>query len=321
MGGGASAPPKTDLNGLVGSQLAAQLPEGISARISFTNNLLASGALGSDAGASPLAAGADGRLWWTGDRVRLELQSGRGDVQVLAADGKVTLYDAGSSTAYQLAIPARGAGGGSSSGGGMPNLFEGDVMSQLSQVLSFGQPQPGVVGGRPAYTIRVSPKDQSSLLDSVLLSLDAEHPVPLGLEVMAQGRTSPVLSLQLSDLKYGKVDSSVFDLQLPAGVKVEQVSPPSPDSITAGEGGGPAVDWPKTIGGLPLKESKRSFAVYGSGLGSIVVAAKQAEGKETAQRVVETPLGTLVQVHKGSLVFTVAGSVPRSVAEAAAGDL
>jgi hypothetical protein len=178
-----------------------------------------------------------------------------------------------------------------------------------------------VVGGRPAYTIRVSPKDQSSLLDSVLLSLDSEHPVPLGLDVMAQGSTSPVLSLKLSDVKYGAVDSSVFDLKLPDGVKVQQVDPPSLDSVTSGHDAGPAVDWPKSIGGLPLKESKGSFAVYGTGLGSVVVAAKQAEGKDSAQRVVETPLGTLVQVRKGNLVYSVAGSVPRSVAEAAAADL
>ncbi|MDX6594471.1 MAG: hypothetical protein QOJ13_3667 [Gaiellales bacterium] len=322
MGGGASAPPRTDLHSLVGTQLAGQPPEGISARITFKNNLLGAGALGQDAGASALAAGADGRFWWSGDRVRLELQSGQGDVQLVAADGKVTVYDSGRSAAYQLSLPARPAGEGNGSGsGGMPNLFEGDVIGQLSQVLSFGEPQPGVVGGRPAYTIRVAPRDQSSLLDAVLVSLDAEHPVPLALQVMAEGRKAPVLSLELSDVKYGSVDASVFDLNLPDGVKVEQLSPPSPDSLGGGDGAAPSVDFPKSIGGLPLTQSKGSFAVYGQGLGSVVVVAKAAEGDSGARKVVETPLGTLVTVRKGDVVYTVAGSVPRAVAEAAAADL
>lgn len=322
MSTGASAPPKTDLHGLVGSQLAGDVPAGITARITFTNNVLPSGALGGDSGGSPLASGADGRFWWSGDRVRLELQSGRGDIQLVAADGKVTVYDAGRSAAYQLALPTGGNGSGSGSeSGGMPNLFEGDVIGQLSQFVSFGAPQPGVVGGRPAYTVRVAPRDQSSLLDAVLVSLDAEHPVPLGLQVMAEGRSAPVLSLQLSDVEYGAVDGSVFDLNLPDDVTVEQIEPPSPDAFGGDHGTGPKVDFPQSIGGLQLKESRGSFAVYGEGLGSIAVGAKRAEGNEAQRRVIETPLGTLVKVQKGDLVYTVAGSAPRPVVEAAAADL
>jgi hypothetical protein len=203
----------------------------------------------------------------------------------------------------------------------MPNLFEGDVIGQLSQFVSFGAPQPGVVGGRPAYTVRVAPRDQSSLLDAVLVSLDAEHPVPLGLQVMAEGRSAPVLSLELSDVEYGAVDGSVFDLNLPDDVTVEQIQPPSPDAFGGDHGAGPKVDFPQNIGGLPLKESRGSFALYGEGLGSIAVGAKRAEGKEIQRRVIETPLGTLVKVQKGDLVYTVAGSAPRSVVEAAAADL
>jgi hypothetical protein len=316
--GGASAPPSTDLRSLVGTQLAGQPPAGISAHVSFTNNLVPSGALGGDA-QSALAAGADGRFWWTGNSLRLELQSGNGDVQLVAADGKVTVYDAGRSAAYQLSLPAP-TGADKNGSGGITNMFQGDVMNQLSQVLSFGQPQPGVVGGRPAYTIRVAPRDQTSLLDAVLVSLDAEHPVPLALDVMAQGHTSPVLSLKLSDVRYGAVDSSVFNLNIPDTVKVQQISPPSLDSLKKDHSAGPTVDFPKTIGGLPLTDSKGSFAVYGHGLGSIVVAARPAEGKAD-HKVVETPLGTLLTVRKGNLDYTVAGSVPRAVVEAAAADL
>ena len=60
--------------------------DGVSARVTFTNGLLPSGSL-PDGAVSPLAEGAEGRLWLAGDgRMRLELQSEAGDAQIVAGE-------------------------------------------------------------------------------------------------------------------------------------------------------------------------------------------------------------------------------------------
>src|ERR1700686_3180388 len=64
--------------------LAAPKVAGITARITFTNHLIdASNLQGHD----PLLSGATGRLWLSGDRLRLELQSDNGDAQVVLGNG------------------------------------------------------------------------------------------------------------------------------------------------------------------------------------------------------------------------------------------
>src|SRR5262245_59788361 len=81
--------------------------KGVSARVTFTNGLLPSGSLPNGAG-SPLAEGAEGRLWLAGDgRARLELQSDAGDAQIVVGEDRVTVYDSSSETAYVLPVTGK----------------------------------------------------------------------------------------------------------------------------------------------------------------------------------------------------------------------
>src|SRR5207237_6157133 len=99
-------PPPEALPQALHDALAAPKPDGITARIKFTNNLFPSGALTGQAG-SALLSGASGRLWLTNDgRGRLELQSDAGDAQVVWNQTDVTVYDASSNTVYHAKLPA-----------------------------------------------------------------------------------------------------------------------------------------------------------------------------------------------------------------------
>jgi hypothetical protein len=86
--------PKPDpkpLDRAVHDAMTAPPVDGVSARVTFTNGLLPSGSLPQGA-ASPLAAGAEGRLWLAGDgRARLELQSDAGDAQIVADGERLTV--------------------------------------------------------------------------------------------------------------------------------------------------------------------------------------------------------------------------------------
>src|SRR4051794_17792153 len=106
-GGAGPTPPPKALAQAIHDALAAPPPAGITARISFTNHLVDSASL---QGTDPILTGATGRLWASGDRLRLELQAsdpggGGGDVQVLLDNDRLTVIDTGSNTVYRLAPP------------------------------------------------------------------------------------------------------------------------------------------------------------------------------------------------------------------------
>ena len=100
-----SPPPRTSLPRAIRGALTAKAPVGISARIKFTSKLVDSSLLGEHA--SPLLTGATGRLWVAqGGRLRLELQSERGDTQIVSDGHRFLFSDPSSNTLYTGALPA-----------------------------------------------------------------------------------------------------------------------------------------------------------------------------------------------------------------------
>src|SRR5881392_1959824 len=101
--GSVSPPPAASLAEALHNAIVAPAVDGVTARISFTNKLIDSSGLAqaSGVGGSPLLVGAKGRLWIAADgRIRIELQSDRGDAQIVSDGKKVTVYDASTNTAY-----------------------------------------------------------------------------------------------------------------------------------------------------------------------------------------------------------------------------
>src|SRR5690242_20430779 len=102
--GSGPKPAPQSLARAVHGALTAPEVQGISARISFTNNLIGSTNL---QGADPILTGATGRLWISNDgQMRLELQSDNGeDAQVLVSKKNFWIYDPSSNTQYRGSLP------------------------------------------------------------------------------------------------------------------------------------------------------------------------------------------------------------------------
>src|SRR5205814_4073881 len=79
------------------------------------------------------------------------------------------------------------------------------------------------VAGRPAYTVRVSPKHDGGLLGAGEFAWDAIRGVPLRIAVYAQNDSVPVLELKATDISYGPVSRSVFAVTPPSNAKVVKV--------------------------------------------------------------------------------------------------
>jgi outer membrane lipoprotein-sorting protein len=352
-GQGTKPAPKPLANALHDA-LTSPRPAGVTARVTFTNNLLPSGALFGNVG-SALLSGASGRLWLTNDgRGRLELQSDAGDVQIVWNKTTASVYDASSNTVYKLALPTANE---SNKGTNTPPTVTqiSGFLTKLAQHLAISGANPMTVAGRPAYGASLSPKEIGGLLGSVRIAWDAQHGVPLSVGVYAKGSTSPPLKLSVTHIAYGSVPSSNVDVAPPAGAKVvdlgtlagkngNEKAKPKPvtglDAVRAAAGFD--VVAPGTIGGLQrtnalLVGGKQVLVVYGEGPGAIVVAERKADtarprgGLLTALPPVSlggvtgheltTQLGTLIEWQRGGVTFVLAGSVPSATAETAARDV
>ena len=341
-------PPAEPLAQAVHDALTAPAPAGITARVSFTNNLLPSGALTGQAG-SALITGASGRLWATDDgRGRVELQSDAGDVQIVWNQSVVTVYDASSNTAYRLTLPSESSS--TMTTPAPPSLDDiTKAITAASTYWSIGDAAPTDIAGRAAYDVTVSPKTSAGLLGGAELAWDAANGVPLKLAISARGSSTPVLELDVTDISFDAVPSSDVDVSPPAGATVVDVP-------TSGGNGGQTstevtglsavqaalpfqVAAPDTLGGLTRNEVRLvgsgdhqgALVVYGEGLGTVAVF-EHATGTQSSSspmdnlpqvtigtgvgRELTTPLGTIVTWERGGVSLVLAGSVTASTAEA-----
>jgi outer membrane lipoprotein-sorting protein len=349
-GGDGPVPPSKPLAAAVHDGLKAPEVEGITARVKFTNHLIDGGSVH---GAHPLLTGATGRLWLSPGRgLRLELQSENGDAQIVADKKGFWVYDGTANTVYQGTLPRHGRHARRhhrDRDHKVPSV--GRIQRGIDRAerhkLDVSGPVPGNIAGQPAYTIRVSQGRPGGLLGAVELAWDAARGLPLRVGVYARGNDDPVLELVATEVEYGPVDSSSFAIDPPADARVVDVS------LRGGKHRGGKHDRrsarklpfelsaPDTLAGRERSGvrvlRKAAIVRYGKGPGAILVIEKVArpdkrsgdrehDGLElptvdvngaTAQ-VLDTPLGSVVTFERDGVSYTVLGSVPAAVTEAAA---
>ncbi len=309
--GSAPTPPPKPLAQAVHDALAAPPVDGVSATVKLTDHLLEGANLASGNGeanqlsASPLLTGASGRLWIAKDgRARLELQAEKGDTQILYDGHAVTVYDASSNTLYKLNPPSEGA------------KIE-EAIAQLKHV-NVSPATPANVAGQPAYTERIAPKEGGSLIGGAELSWDAVHGIPLRFALYSSTSSAPVIELAASEVSYGPVPDSVFEVNAPANAKVEEVTlsqPKDGKGHDAGSGEHPRLTVRgQGIAGVAVLEGKAKPGEQGQ-LPEDLPKVKIG-GSDAAE--LQTPLGTLLSFERDGIRYLLAGALEPGAVEAVA---
>jgi outer membrane lipoprotein-sorting protein len=380
--GGSPTPPPKPLDQAVVDAANGPKVDGVTASVTFDNHLIPAGSL-PQGSTTPLLTGAKGRIWATNDgRFRIELQSQSGDAQIVSDGKQLTVYDANSNTAYRFDVPQgkdQAAGQQGAPDEHKPLTLDqvDKAINQIAQHWTLSDANPTSTAGQPTYTVRVSPKDDGGLLGAAEVAFDAGHGVPLRAAVYADNQDSPVLDLKADDISYGPVSAADVNVSPPAGAHVVDMSSKQQSAADkAHENGGQKVEGvdavqgkvpftlvaPDSVAGLPRQDVRLvdhgdgppgAVAVYGKGLGAIVVleqdakAAKDKGGgplgggggaggsdeREHSMRLptvnidgatgqeLATALGTVVTFERNGVSYTVAGSVPPQAAEQAAREL
>lgn len=345
---GPTPPPKPLAQAIHDALLAGRSAsvQGVSANIQFTDHLLeganlASGGGGSAGGASsqqgegggageltssPLVTGASGRLWVAKDgELRLELQSERGDTEILWDGHTLELYDAATNTLYRYTPPPRQAHEEEPSGAAheVPTVAKiEEAIAHLSQHADVTGATPTDIAGQPAYTVRLAPKEAGSLLGGAELSWDADNGLPLRAAVYSSATGAPVVELAATEVSFGPVESSVFSLTPPANAKVEEVKlaehPHASSMNTEGDGERPAIT---THGHGPTT----IVVVEGKGKGANTKSLTQSLGDLPKVNIdgvsaaeLRTELGTVLAFERSGVNYLVAGLVSPAAVEAVA---
>jgi outer membrane lipoprotein-sorting protein len=311
--GSGPVPKRESLATAVHHAATAPAVKGISADITFTNNLI--GASDFQGGPTdPLLQGATGRLWLSNDhRFRLELQSDNGDAQVIVNKRSFWISDPTQNVVYKGTLPAsHERAKRDSTRNAIPTIaqIQSDI-NRLAKRVNLSTAIPGDIAGQPAYSVRVSPKHDGGLLGSLQLGWDAIHGVPLRFAIFARDNSTPVLELKATNVSYGTVSASVFNIAPPAGDKVVTIATPdhNPTAPMASKRaakrahvrvhGVAAVASrlpfklvaPKTLVGLPrhsvalldMGGDPAALVTYGKGLGGIAVLEHAQSAKDSGQ--------------------------------------
>ena len=300
--------------------LAAKPVKGITADVSFTNNLISSGDIPGET-ADPLLQGTrHGRVWLSSDgRMRIELQGDNGDANLVVNQRSFWVSDPMQHTVYEGTLP----GGAADKAGakhadstqGIPTVAQ--IQSRLTRLMrsvdvgGVSTSDPGDVAGRAAYSVSVSPKHSGGLLGQAQVAWDAVTGTPLRIAIYARGNPTPVLALAATNISYGQISDSDLNIQPPAGDQVVKVSTAGAhhsaaqtaraaraqakhahvSGVAAVSGRVPfTLAAPKALAGLPRTnvslldwgDKPAALVTYGQGLGGIVVIEQNGSGQSAA---------------------------------------
>jgi outer membrane lipoprotein-sorting protein len=327
-------PPPKPLAEAVHDALGAPKADGVSARIQLTDHLLEGASLVGNGGeasqlsSNPLISGASGRLWIGPDgHARLELQSEKGDTQILWDGTTAELYDASTNTLYRYTPKHESDEAPTTTTGTAhktPTVAEiEERIAKASKHADISGATPTDVAGQAAYTVRVAPRENGGLIAGAEVSWDAAHGNPLRAAIYSTGSSAPAIELAATEISYGAPERSALEFTPPAGAKVQDVTL----SHTSGAGGSQAT------------EGKPHVTVHGKGLGAIVLAESPVKvgSKESLPSQLEglqkvdingaqaselpTQLGTLLAFEHAGVRYLLAGSVTPSAIEAFARSL
>jgi outer membrane lipoprotein-sorting protein len=107
------------------------------------------------------------------------------------------------------------------------------------------------VAGRDAYELVLAPRDDASLISEIRLAIDAEHSLPLGVEVYGDG-VEPAFEVEFTQISFERPDAGQFEF-----------NPPPDGTVTEQE-----LFDPTLFGGFGVPR----FEVVGEGWTSVLVA-------------------------------------------------
>ena len=174
-----------------------------------------------------LVAGSNtARVWYAGeDQARIAIQGVLGETDVIKNGQDVWIWRSQSNTAEHLTVPKDKAGKKPETPpSGLPQTPQEAADAALAAIdptTAVSTTGAAEVAGRDAYELVLAPKDKASLIGQVRLAIDAEHHIPLRVDVYAKDANNPAVRVAFQQVSFTKPDAEQFNFNPPPGAKVE----------------------------------------------------------------------------------------------------
>ncbi|MDR6557971.1 outer membrane lipoprotein-sorting protein [Arthrobacter pascens] len=206
--------------------------------------------------------------------VRIQVMDRLAERDAVRQGNELWLYNSKDNTATHVTLPDKAAGSkppATRMPGSVltPEELAARMLAKIDSTTEVTVGDDVEVAGRAAYSLKLTPRSDGTLVESVAIAVDGEKGLPLSVEVRARGQAEPAFRAAFTSLKLEAPDAGLFNFTPPPGATIKElVLPGRPHAAKVpGKHHGPGKHYGT---GQPPGAQRNSPSVTGSGWDSIV---------------------------------------------------
>jgi outer membrane lipoprotein-sorting protein len=165
------------------------------------------------------------KVWYSDPaHYRLAVPQSMSESDVIRNGSSAWLWDSSGNTVTHVALPAGAPAPSLPSAPLTPQQAAHQVLARIGPGTAVSVDSNVTVAGEAAYQLVLAPKSSSSLAGQVRIAIDAQHNVPLRVQVFAKKAASPAIQVGFSSVSFTRPAAANFAFTPPAGAKVTQES-------------------------------------------------------------------------------------------------
>jgi outer membrane lipoprotein-sorting protein len=237
-------------------------------------------------------------VWYASpEHFRLAVPSSLTETDVIRDGSTAWLWESTANTVTKFSVPAHAAEPAPVTAPLTPQQAAKQVLAKVGPTTAVSVDSNVMVAGQAAYELVLAPKDSRSLVGQVRIAVDGQNGVPLRLQVLARGTTSPAFQVGYTSIQFVTPASADLSFTPPAGAKVNQVN--MADEQGTHQGAAPDVSsigsgWLAVLD-LPSSGLMSASSAAGAGPSGGPVSANGGSGDSSA--LLRTLIGSAAEVH------------------------
>jgi outer membrane lipoprotein-sorting protein len=266
------------------------------------------------------------------DRSRVQVMDTLAERDIVRNGDDVWFYDSDAKEATHVTLSDLGDHGGSGADStdvpSTPAEMADTLLEGLDSSTTVTVSDTARVAGRAAYTLTLTPKSDTTLVESVALSVDSETGLPLAVKVVAADQEAPAFSVAFSDISFATPDASLFEFTPPetATVTEKNVTPSDlpednpdladvPEPSVVGEGWNSVVILPADLAAEGVRGDESGADESGADAPEADALLGQLTTEVAEGRAFQTSLVSVLFATDGRILI---GAVPIEQLQAAA---
>lgn len=164
----------------------------------------------------------DARVWVAGaTRSRIAVLDDTEERDLVRNGSTVWLWESAEQRATKVTLPPAGTAGPRASAT-TPGEAADELLEMAGPTTATAVDTAQRVAGRDAYTLVLTPKTDATTIGSVRLAVDAATGLPLRVQVLARGASSPAFEVGFSTIDLSAPDAAIFSFTPPTGATVRE---------------------------------------------------------------------------------------------------